>query len=208
MRVPFCLGVFCAGAAILFAAPVRADVLDMTMSTISGHDLYLPDGQWQEGDDWGWAPLENGNASAWAKENWIGMGQVNLGVGVKTDGIDPDVVIQKDLTNDTNFDWIAFTIDLMPAPGFGPLVVYPGSVASSRFSGHDVTNHADGSATIDYFITGEDRPVSHGEFVAFFFTFNVPGDVFFQMKQTPVPEPTALGLLLMGVFVAARRQRL
>lgn len=201
-------------AALSIAAvlPANAGILGMSMSGRDTSSLYLADGTWDEGPDGDWyysvSPTDSTYGELSAYEHWISGNSVVFDMGVEADE-DPDVTITKTLNNDTNFAWTDFHIDLIPVPGFGPIVVYPGSVGSSRFSDFVVTNNPDGSAEIDWFTDAGagDTPVEIGQFVSLFFTFNIPGTVAFTMIQTPTPEPASLALMLIGGLALARRRR-
>jgi len=198
-------------SAAVFAASAgsaRADVIGMWFVDTSASSLYFDDGTWNEGDDWSyWTSPPN--AAALLNETWTGRAPVTMDAGVETDGVDPDVAITKVLNNDTDFNWTDFHIQLTPAPGTGPLVVYSDSVSSNRFSDVVVTNHGDGSANIDFFSNLQlgDTPVLIGESVTLEFTFNVPGTVWFKMHQVPTPEPSSLMMLALGGIALARRRR-
>jgi len=197
-----------AGVFAASAVPAAADIIDMWMVGTDTSSLYLEDGTWDEYDDW-WYWTTPPDGAAVMNETWMHGSPVTLDAGVETDGVDPNVTITKNLNNDTNFDWTDFHIILTPQPGTGPLVVYPGSVSSDRFSDVVVNNNGDGSATIDWFSNFGlgDTPVLIGESVTLEFTFNVPGTVWFKMHQVPTPEPSSLMMLALGGLALARRRR-
>ena len=117
--------------------------------------------------------------------------------------------ISKNLFNQTDFDWTAFHIDLIPGDGSDGITVDPASVSSDRFSDIEVMNNDDGSASIWYFTDRKvgDTPVLFGERVNLFFTMNILGDINFEMRQIPTPAPGALALFALAGAVLRRRRR-
>lgn len=199
------------GISLLFAPISFGDVTGMSMD--AGDDvssLFLEDGTWDANEDWGYT-LDPPNAQSWMVEVWIGSDPVDLLTTVFTDGIDPDVGINKTVTNETDFDWTDFHIELTPLEGERGLFILDGSVSSDRFSDIEVVNNPDGSAVM-WFLTdfdAGDTPVGFGEMAVFEYTFNIPGDPDFGYRtfQMPTPEPTSLVLVLAGAAMAVRRDR-
>lgn len=199
------------GISVLFAPISFADVAGMEMT--AGDDissLYLEDGTWDMGEDWGYI-LNPPNAEAWMIEVWIGSDPVDFLSTVFTDGIDPDVEISKTVTNETDFAWTDFHIELTPNEGEGDLFIFEDSVSSDRFSDIEIMNNDDGSAVMWFFTDfgAGDTPVLFGEMVTFEYTFNISGDPDFGYRtvQLPTLEPTSLVLVLAGAALTLRRSR-
>lgn len=149
-------------------------------------------------------------------EDWGGFAPV--GFTISDDGYPgPDnpfaggtlIDISKNIFNQTEFDWTAFHIDLIPGDGSDGITVDPASVSSDRFSDVMVMNNKDGSASIWYSTDKKqgDMPVLIGESVHLFFTMNIFGDINFNMIQTPIPTPGALALFALAGTVLRRRRR-
>lgn len=198
-------------AAVMIAAmagTANAGILDINITGAFNNHNWDNSSGWNEGEEWGWYlpnPENSTAGNAWANETWIAGGPARLRVEVFADE-DPDVTITKNLINTTGFAWTGFTIDLNFVSGFGTPSAYPGSLGSSRFSSNSTVNDGIG-AHMTWSMSGGDTPVLPGQNVSFFFTFNIPGAVVFEMVQTPVPVPGALGLLGLGGLVAFRRRR-
>ncbi len=194
-------------AAFSLAGAASAGVTDINITGAFANSNWNLSSGWDEGQEWGWNLSPNLNdASAWSNEVWAAGGPASLNIQVVTDGIDPDVTITKNLVNTTGFAWTSFQIDLFQIGGFGPVSVYPASVASSRFGSTSTLNSA-GNAFMTFGLLGPQTPVLPGENVSFFFTFNIPGDVVIKMTQTPIPAPgTASGLALVALIGLRRRR--
>lgn len=145
------------------------------METAAGDDissLYLEDGTWDMGQDWGYT-LNLPNAESWMIEVWIGSDPVDLMSTVFTDGIDPDVETIKTVNNETDFDWTDYHIELTPDEGEGDLFILDGWVSSDRFSDIEVMNNDHGSAVMWFFTDFDagDTPVGVDETATFEYTF-------------------------------------
>ncbi len=198
---------FGAFSALGIAGLALAGVTDVNITGAFANSNWNNSSGWDEGQEWGWNLAANLNdASAWTNEIWTGGGAATLNMQILTDGIDPDVTITKNLTNTTGFAWTSFNIDLFQVSGFGPISVYPSSVASSRF-GTTSTINAAGNSFMAFSLLGPQTPVLPGESVSFFFTFNIPGDVVVKMVQTPVPAPGTLGAMMALAAIGVRRKR-
>jgi len=196
------------------AGSASAGLIDVTITGAlapSNSSLLVADGTWDRGTAWGsgdWGGIVNTptTGAAWANELWIGMAPVSLNINVISDG-DPDVTIQKNLTNTTGVAWTSFKIDLLEFVGFGPITVLAGSEASNRFGNVATTNFGSGNAEMIFSLAGLQTAVLPGQSVSFFFTFNVPGAVAFKMVQSPIPTPGVLALMGLGGMIVARRRR-
>lgn len=184
------------------AVAASADVTDINITgAMNDPSLHLPEG-WVEGRDWGWSP-EGSGAVSWVNEHWVATLPVDLNVNVFGLGGGTDVTITKSLLNDTDMEWTSFMIELTPLPGQGPVIINDAGAGSSMFNDHTTTNNGDGSASLLFF----DGSVGIGSSVSFFFTFNIAGNVAFEMVQTPIPAPGAAAAFGLFALAAGRRRR-
>ncbi len=198
------LGVTAALAALSCAGPTLAGIVVYPDEENGGTDSLL---------SWGYETVEN---HVMVDEEWIDAGPVAFmfgdadwqynGGGAGPGGI--DILIDKLVTNSTDFDWSGFQIDLVPMPGTS-LEVEVGSIVSDRYSQIDVSTPGDGSVSLTFSTDplAGDIAVGFGETAAFQFSMTVFGDIAFSMIETPIPEPGALALLAIAGVSAVRRRR-
>lgn len=198
----------CAAAGAATTGVASAGITNINISGALGNNNWDNSAGWHQGQQWGWYFPDPGittQATGWTIENWIAGGPASLTVQIDAN-TDPDVTMTKNLINTTGFAWTSFIIQLNQISPFPTPSTYPGSLGSSRFSSNSTVNGPTGS-TMTFTQSGTDTPVLPGQSVSFFFTFNIPGSVVFEMVQTPVPTPGALGLLGLGGLAALRRRR-
>jgi hypothetical protein len=195
------------GLFVILAAlmePVQAAQIDrLTQTAIDVEALALPDGEWLQGRDYGYGDLD-----IWMRERWeesIGSFVIHhVEIGIDGSEINIPVTIHKDVTNESDFFWDAFQIDLMPDPGSAitGLTADP----SAQFSSVTVGGLPDGSWTILWETDQGDPGVPIGQTAALDFRFHVDGEIAFSIKETPIPEPATCLLITLGALTLLRRR--
>lgn len=109
-------------------------------------------------------------------------------------GPDPTILVTKTVTNDSGFAWTSYEVEIT---GTGASYV-PASAASPTYS----TISEVGST-----VTFSGATVNPGDVVELSFEINIPANTqfTFDVSQTPIPEPTSLGLLALGGLLLRRR---
>ncbi|UCF34532.1 MAG: hypothetical protein JSV78_04360 [Phycisphaerales bacterium] len=186
------------------AGPAQAAQIDrLTLTAIDVEALFLPDGEWLQGRDYGFKDLD-----VWMREHWeesIGSFVIHhVEMGMDGSEVNVPVTIHKDVTNGTDFFWDAFQVDLTPDPGSA--IIGLTADPSPQFSSVTVADLADGSWSILWETEQDDPGVPIGQTVALDFQFHVDGDIAFKMRETPIPEPAAALLLTIGALPLFRRR--
>ena len=121
-----------------------------------------------------------------------------LGIHCETDE-DPNIHIDKEVTNESGFVWDAYIVTLDTAGG---ATFVSGSASSDTFGVESMDDTA--------IVFGSPGVVGIGETVTVIFDINIPsgGSFDFTLTQAPLPEPTAMLLLAGGgVLGLLRRSR-
>jgi hypothetical protein len=196
-------GVFFAILAVLVEPAQAAQIDRLTLTAIDVEALALPDGEWLQGRDYGFRELD-----VWMREHWeesIGSFVIHhVEIGIDGSEVNVPVTIHKDVANGTDFFWNAFQVDLTPDPGSA--IIGLTADPSPQFSLVTVGDLPDGSWTILWETDQGDPGVPIGQTAVLDFRFHVDGEIAFNIRETPIPEPAAALLLTIGALALFRRR--
>jgi hypothetical protein len=124
--------------------------------------------------------------------------------------LDPKVLIDETVDNNTTFAWTDYHIDMGMTKTFTiSNIITPEDwtfVITQPVSGMPIPNGGTGwLGTIDYYI-GSGSPIAIGEEGEFGFKITFAGSVDFCTEQVPTPEPATLALLCIGALALRKRK--
>ncbi len=194
------------GAVSMAAA---APILSMDQIPVVVDALHIPDGSWDEDDDWGYS-----GANIWMDERFVTapnmsvefLHMIDVDEDARSAPLTP-INANKAILNDSSFFWTDFHIDLIPTQG--SLGIFNVTAQpSAAFLNVMTMDNGDGSWSIwwDNF-NDSGTGVAIGGSTTLQFHFEVAGDVSFKIRQTPTPEPGSLALLALGGLALRRRAR-
>jgi hypothetical protein len=124
--------------------------------------------------------------------------------------LDPKVLIDETVDNNTTFAWTDYHIDIGMTKTFSiSNVITPDGweyEVNQPISGQQIPNDGTGwLGTIDYYV-GTGSPIAIGDEGEFGFKITFTGSVAFCTEQVPTPEPTTIMLLGLGALAFIRRK--
>lgn len=200
-------------------------ILDLEQTPIDISALELPsDGEWMEGRDYGYT-----NLTIWMTERWQGgLGSsVRHMTSIELDptrgGVSPTpITIHKTVENVTVSDiWRSFEIIIVPASGSAISNVEHMIVDPMQFNELlvDTTPTGQPAGSISLIWNDPDPPgtppdngVGPTEIGLFDFSFEITGNIQFELIQIPstspyIPEPMSAGFMVTGALLILGRRR-
>jgi MYXO-CTERM domain-containing protein len=185
-----------------------APILSMEQIPIAIEALDVPDGSWDEDDDWGY-----NDASIWMDERFVTAPNMSVEFLHSID-VDEDsrsapltpINANKNIENDSAFFWTDFHIDLIPTQGSLGIFNVTAN-PNAAFLNVMTMDNGDGSWSIwwdNFNDSGTGVPIGGSTVLSFH--FEVAGDVSFKIRQTPTPEPASLMTLALGGLALLRRR--
>ncbi|MGA2915521.1 MAG: PEP-CTERM sorting domain-containing protein [Sedimentisphaerales bacterium] len=180
---------------------VNADIIGWSCADDGDHAIVMGTPTWTEGSDDYTLTMD-------CTQNWS-PGHL-LGDFTTDTELDPKVLIDETVENDTTFAWTDYHITIGMTKTFSFL-----SVIAPEDWTYDTTPVVAGTipngggpgwvGTVNYYV-GTGSPIAIGDDGEFGLKVSFTGSVAFATQQVPTPEPATLALLSIGALVLRRRK--